>query len=90
MPKVLGLRGHVMDRSKYVALLIKIALTRNVSIPLSEKEIVGNEHMLDLCIDDLLASELSEYGFDETDELNTNGAELEDAIDYFNRFRLGS
>ena len=30
-----------MDRSKYVALLIKIALTRNVSIPLSEKEIVG-------------------------------------------------
>lgn len=46
--------------------------------------------MLDLCIDDLLASELSEYGFDETDELNTYGAELEDAIDYFNRFRLGS
>lgn len=60
-----------------------------MSIPLSEKEILGNKQALDLCMDDLLASELSEYGFDETDALNTYGAELEDAIDYFNRFRLG-
>ena len=73
-----------MDRSKCVVLLTKIAMTRNVSIPLSEKEIVGNEQILDLCIDDLLASELSEYGFDETDALNPYGAELEDTIDYFN------
>ncbi len=58
-----------MDRSKCVVLLTKIAMTRNVSIPLSEKEIVGNEQILDLCIDDLLASELSEYGFDKTDAL---------------------
>ena len=78
-----------MDHSKHVVLLIKIAMARNVSIPLSEEEIVGNKQALDLCIDDLLASELSEYGFDETDALNPYGAELEDAIDYFNRFRLG-
>lgn len=60
-----------MDRSKHVVLLIKIATARNVSIPLSEKEIVGNEQILDLCIDDLLASELSEHGFDKTDALYT-------------------
>lgn len=58
-----------MDRSKCVVLLTKIAMTRNVSIPLSEKEIVGNEQILDLCIDNLLASELSEYGFGKTDAL---------------------
>lgn len=81
--------GYIMDHSKHVVLLTKIAMTRNVSIPLSEKEIVGNEQILDLCIDDLLASELSEYGFDETEALNPYGAELEDASDYFNRFRLG-
>lgn len=73
-----------MDHSKHVVLLIKIAMARNVSIPLSEEEIVGNKQALDLCIDDLLASELSEYGFDETDALNPYGAELEDTIDYFN------
>lgn len=32
-----------MDHSKHVVLLTKIAMARNVSIPLSEKEIVGNK-----------------------------------------------
>ncbi len=76
-----------MNNTKYFALLSRIAKKRNVDIPLFEEEVTEDKYMLDICIDCLLASELSEYGFKEDDELNAYGFELEDAIDHFNRIR---
>lgn len=77
-----------MRISKQFALLSEIAKRQNAILPQSEEELIGNQLMLDWCVDELLASELSECGFDGTDEPNAYGYELEDAIDYFNRFRL--
>lgn len=77
-----------MINTKYFSLLSSIAKKYKVDIPLSEKEISKDVDMLDICIDFLLASELSEYGFEDNDELNKYGLELEEAIDHFNRYRI--
>ncbi len=77
-----------MNNKKHFALLSHVAKKRKVEIPSLEKEIAEDMYMLDVCIDCLLASELSEYGFCENDELNAYGLELEEAIDYFNRIRI--
>lgn len=77
-----------MNNTKYFTLLLRIAKNRKVEIPLFESEIAKDAYILDMCIDCLLTSELAEYGFEENDELNAYGIDLEDAIDYFNRIRI--
>ena len=73
-----------MKNTEYFAFLTEIA----VVIPLSEQELKKDKNVLNICVDDLLASEFIEYGLDENDELNEYGQMIEDAIDYFNNMRL--
>jgi hypothetical protein len=77
-----------MKNTEYFAFLTEIAAKNAMVIPLSEQELKKDKNVLNICVDDLLASEFIEYGLDENDELNEYGQMIEDAIDYFNNMRL--
>ena len=77
-----------MKNTEYFAFLAEIAAKNAMVIPLSEQELKKDKNVLNICVDDLLASEFIEYGLDENDELNEYGQMIEDAIDYFNNMRL--
>ena len=88
MLRVQNIRGCKMKNTEYFAFLTEIAAKNAMVIPLSEQELKKDKNVLNICVDDLLASEFIEYGLDENDELNEYGQMIEDAIDYFNNMRL--
>ena len=59
-----------MKNTEYFAFLTEIAAKNAMVIPLSEQELKKDKNVLNICVDDLLASEFIEYCLDENVELN--------------------